>query len=199
MATSNYTTPRFTISYPHLLEGQVWANKPDAKPSYNCVAIFAPGTDLEPMKKLVKEALAEKWPDVKKRPQGLRNPIRKNEERWLEGEDGKTIPAAGYPAGGHFVALKSNEKPKCVDQSVKLITDSSQLYAGAVAIAVVRFYAYDFQGNRGISCGLQTLQVVADGPRLDNRVRPEDAFKPAPELAGGDTGAVFDDSEDALS
>jgi hypothetical protein len=49
------------------------------------------------------------------------------------------------------------------------------------------FYAYNTNGNRGIACGLNNLQKLADGTPLGGRSRPEDDF------------ADDDDDDDFLS
>ena len=48
-------------------------------------------------------------------------------------------------------------------------------------------YAYNTNGNRGIACGLNNLQKLADGTPLGGRSRPEDDF------------ADDDDDDDFLS
>ena len=39
-------------------------------------------------------------------------------------------------------------------------------------------FAYDKAGNRGISFGLNNVQKLGDGERLDGRLKAEDDFDP---------------------
>ena len=56
------------------------------------------------------------------------------------------------------------------------ILDASELYSGIVGRASINFYAYNSNGNRGIACGLNNLQKLADGTPLGGHSRAEDDF-----------------------
>jgi hypothetical protein len=58
-----------------------------------------------------------------------------------------------------------------------VINDPGQLYAGARVRAAINAYAFDTQGNRGVAWGLNNLQKMGDGPRLDNRKSAQDQFE----------------------
>ncbi len=75
-----------------------------------------------------------------------------------------------------FINANSTTKPGIVDSNCQPILDTSELYSGIVGRASVTFYAYNSQGNRGIACGLNNLQKLADGTPLGSRSRPEDDF-----------------------
>ena len=42
--------------------------------------------------------------------------------------------------------------------------------------ASISFFAYNVNGNRGIACGLNNLQKLADGTPLGGKSRAEDDF-----------------------
>ena len=56
------------------------------------------------------------------------------------------------------------------------ILDSSELYSGIIGRASINFYAFNSNGNRGIACGLNNLQKLADGTPLGRHSRAEDDF-----------------------
>ena len=63
-----------------------------------------------------------------------------------------------------------------MDAALQPVIDPSELYSGIVGRASISFYAYNSNGNRGIACGLNNLQKLADGTPLGGRSRAEDDF-----------------------
>jgi len=90
--------------------------------------------------------------------------------------------------GCYFVNANSTTKPGVVDADRNPILDSSELYSGIIGRASINFYAYNSNGNRGIACGLNHIQKLADGTPLGSKTRPEDDF-----------ADLDDDDEDFLS
>ena len=87
----------------------------------------------------------------------------------------------------YFVNANSTTKPGVVDADRQPILDSSELYSGIIGRASINFYAFNSNGNRGIACGLNNIQNLADGTPLGGHSRAEDDF------------ADDDDDEDFLS
>ena len=75
-----------------------------------------------------------------------------------------------------FINANSVTKPGVVDAERIPIFDESELYSGIIGRASINFYAYNSNGNRGIACGLNNLQKLADGTPLGGRSRAEDDF-----------------------
>ena len=77
-----------------------------------------------------------------------------------------------------FVPVNANSttKPGVVDADRQDIIDTSELYSGIVGRASINFYAYNSNGNKGIACGLNNLQKLADGTPLGGHSRAEDDF-----------------------
>lgn len=92
---------------------------------------------------------------------------------------------------GHFyMAVSSKTKPgivERVDGELIPIDDSSEVYSGCYARVSLNAFAYNTQGNRGISFGLNHVLKVRDGDYLGGRTRAEDDF------------ADYDDSSDEAS
>ena len=76
----------------------------------------------------------------------------------------------------YFVNANSTTKPGVVDADRNTILDSSELYSGIIGRASINFYAFNSNGNRGIACGLNNIQKLADGTPLGGHSRAEDDF-----------------------
>ncbi len=75
-----------------------------------------------------------------------------------------------------FVNANSTTKPGIVDADRNPILDSSELYSGIIGRASINFYAFNSNGNKGIACGLNNIQKLADGTPLGGHSRAEDDF-----------------------
>ncbi len=75
-----------------------------------------------------------------------------------------------------FVNANSTTKPGVVDADCQPILDSSELYSGIIGRASINFYAFNSNGNKGIACGLNNIQKLADGTPLGGHSRAEDDF-----------------------
>lgn len=169
-------TPKARLNYAHIFAPKSGPN--GEEPSYSCVLVFDPGTDLAGLKNAAWAAAKEKWGD-KARQMQLRNPFRNNADK--QGQE-------GFPAGGVFITCRTKNKPGLVDQSTQPIMDNNGLYSGCWVRASIRAFTYDNKGNKGISFALLNIQKMGDGDRLDNRRSPDQDFEPLP---GSDP---FDDS-----
>ena len=86
-----------------------------------------------------------------------------------------------------FINANSVTKPGVVDANLNPIIDPSELYSGIIGRASINFYAFNSNCNKGIACGLNNLQKLADGTPLGGHSRAEDDF------------AGLDDDDDFLS
>lgn len=169
---SKAITPKGRLSYPHLFEPQIPPNQ--TEPVYSCTLVFEEGTDLSALEKLAEAAGRDKWGDKYAslvKTGKIRSPFR------ADGEE------KGYPEGSTFINIKSKQAPGIVsiypgdDGKPAKITDPGQVYAGCYVRASVRAFAYDVNGNKGVSFALNNVQKMADGDRLDGRSRAEDEFE----------------------
>lgn len=146
------------------------------EPKYSA-CLLIPKTDKETVKKIkaaceaARMASADKFGG--KVPETLKLPFHDG--------DGE-MPNKGEPYGpechGHYVInATSKSKPRVLDREKNEILDSTELYSGCYGRAALNFYAYNVSGNRGVACGLNNLQKLADGEPLGgNRSRAEDDF-----------------------
>ena len=120
------------------------------------------------------------------------------EAAYVEGEaklkgNGKSVPAlaslrsplrdgdidrpddAAY-ANAFFVNANSASAPGIVDEDRLPVLNRSEVYSGVYGRASITFYAYNSNGNRGIACGLQNLQLIRSGEPLGGRSSAESDF-----------------------
>ena len=89
--------------------------------------------------------------------------------------------------GHYFMTVSNKTRPGVVDQQVQPVLDATEVYSGCYARVSINAFAYNTQGNRGISFGLNHVQKVCDGDFLGGRSRAEDDFD-----------AFEDEDEDSL-
>ena len=75
-----------------------------------------------------------------------------------------------------FINANSSTAPGIVDAALNPILERSEVYSGVYGRASVTMYAFSSNGNRGIACGLNNLQKLADGTPLGGHSRAEDDF-----------------------
>lgn len=168
---SKVITPEAMLSYPNLDEPKVPQGQ--TEPVFSCALVFAADADLSAMKAAVKAVGEEKFGDkfaAMVKAGKLKLPFR------TDGEE------KGYPEGSTFINVKSKQKPGIVsryagsDGKPMPITNMAEIYAGCFVRASLRAFAYDNNGNRGISFALNNIQKLKDGQRIDGRMKAEDEF-----------------------
>lgn len=171
---SGMQCPRAILSYPQLLEP-----KPDSKgkQKYSCALLFPKGSDLRPLKLAVIAAAEAKYGKERAaemfRTKKLRSPFRTDWE------------AKNYPEVEAFFNTRTTYKPALFDNKAQAVSPEQAqelFYPGAFVKASLTAYWYSVDGNTGITFGLNAVQFVGHGERIDNRVNPEDDF--AEDLSG---------------
>ncbi len=182
-------TPEATLSYPALTGPK---EMPDGKLKYGACLIFPKGATGDIEAAALATAI-ERWgPPAKAMiAQGkLRMPLR----------DGAERAAVGYGPGTVFLNASSVRQPGVVSKYAGLdgkpmAVDPATAYPGCKARASLLPFAYDVNGNKGVSFLLGNIQVLDNDesrcPRLDGRLRAEDEFE-ALENDPGDLDATED-------
>ena len=85
-------------------------------------------------------------------------------------------PGDAAYAGSLFINCSSTRKPKAFDADGNEIIDSSELYSGIYGKAMINFYAYNVNGNKGIAAGFNGLKKLRDGEPLGGANVTADAF-----------------------
>lgn len=166
-------TPEFRVAFPSVFKPREQKRKTD-EPRFEIVALFPKGCDLTELKLLAREAAEAKW--GKELPAGLKSPFRDGAER------AKTYE--GFEAGAFFATIKSKFKPGLVDPDVNPILDQQHFYAGCWARCFVVAFAYDVDGNKGVSLSLGHIQKTRDDAPFTKRATAEQAFAPVKPVAG---------------
>ena len=185
-------TPEAILSYPHLLEPQ---EPMDGKgePKYSASLVFPAGTDLSALKAAVKEVAEEKWGDklpALLKAGKIRLPFR------TDGEE------KGYPEGSTFINARTTRRPQIAttipdaDGRPMLLTDESKIYPGAIVRASLTAFTYNVSGNQGVGFGLNNIQFIRDGERLDNFTSAQDEFTADPS-AVADLSDLVEEEEEA--
>lgn len=183
-ASETLQTPFGVLSFPHLFEAR--APAPNAEPRFSVTLIFDKQAQATPEFKAMKQAAAkvakEKWGD--KMPAGLRSPFRDASEKEYD----------GYEDGSVFISAWTKNKPGVIDGSLQTCMPAD-VWAGQLARASIRFFAYDTSGNKGIGVGLNNVQVdtATDMPRLDGRKSAASEFG---SLGSADATDASDNADD---
>lgn len=170
--TTKVVTGRVRLSYAWLDEPRTPKDNPSGEPKYS-VSLLIPKTDVktvEALKAAQEVAIAAKWP---KRPAKIATTMHDG-----DGVREKTGEAYGPECHGHWVmSVATKSKPGMVDKDCVPILEKNVIRSGDYARVSLNAYAYDANGNRGVSFGLNNVQKLADGEPLGaSRTRAEDDF-----------------------
>lgn len=165
--STQITTGKVRLSYCNLFQPR--AAQEGAQPKYS-VTLLIPKSDKATIQK-IKAAMEEA------------------KTKYLASSNGKKLPASlksslhdgdgERPNGGEFgeeckgcyvITVSSNNKPVLVHADKTPITESSELYSGCYGRAIINFYVYDTQGNKGITAGLNGVMKLYDGEPLGGGV-----------------------------
>jgi hypothetical protein len=167
----NIKTPKCRMGFPTLFVPKTPPGSDKAKFS---ISLVIPATaDITLLKQAAAKAAKDKWGD--KQPGKLKSPFLKAEE--CEGDKGPHFP----PECNGWVVIRptSLEKPGIVDATSANVNEPRAAYAGRWCRASLRAFAYDTNGNKGVSFGLQNIQLLDDAePWGGMRARAEDEFEP---------------------
>jgi hypothetical protein len=188
-------TPVATVSFPWFDKPQP-SDKPGGVAKYSAAFVFAPGENLAALEKAALDvAVAQLGPQITVKvpvtpatPTGER--VIPTAEAFAKGlfhtpfrRDGEL---KGYPEGSVFINARSNNKPGFVYNYADPATGkpakvpaeliASVFYPGAKVRAAINPYWFDNSGKKGVTFGLNNVQFIADGERLDNRKKAEDEF-----------------------
>lgn len=165
------TTPVFRVSFPALFEAKAFDG---GAPKFSVSAVWDPSRFTKREKEL--------WDAMIDLANGVSQERFKKDMDALPGNFKKAIrdgaekaDLAGYGEGLLFANLSSKMKPGIIDRNRNNITDPDEVYPGCYARATITAYSYDNKG-KGVAFGLQNIQKIADGERLDSRTDAAEDF-----------------------
>lgn len=79
-------------------------------------------------------------------------------------------------ANAYFVNANATTAPGIVDADRNPVLTRSEVYSGVYGRASISLYAFNSNGNKGIACGLNNLQLIHAGEPLGGRASAENDF-----------------------
>ena len=170
------TTPIFRVSFPSVFEAK--AMEEGQTPKFSVCAVFDPSKftarDRElwnAMQALGDEVSLDKFKKkLNQLPANFKKPFRDGAEK---------ADLVGFGEGKIFCNFSSKMRPGLIDRDNAPITNADDFYPGCYARATITAYAYDNKG-KGVAFGLQNLQKLRDGDRLDSRTDASEDFGATP-------------------
>jgi hypothetical protein len=162
-------TPNATLSFPVL-----FAPKPrseGSKPVYSCALLF----DKKAQASAEYKAMQSACIDAAKAKFGANVNLK---SLTFPFRDAGEKDYSGYEDGLTYINPWSEQRPGVVDARVQDVIDPSLVYAGMTVRASIAPFAWSNSGKKGVSFGLNHLQLVKEGDRIDGRIPASKAFKP---------------------
>lgn len=182
--TGNLMTPKCRIAWPALFTPQAMKGAAPDTAKYQVTVLIPKDADISVLKTAAAEAANEKFG---KKTTGIRSPFRKTEEKESLAE-----LAADFP---YYITARSKDRPGVVGPNGKHVDDPEQVYSGRWAKASIQAFAYDSAGNKGVSFGLQNVQLLDNDDPLvigGGRVAAEAEFEAVEGVAGDDSKSSDD-------
>lgn len=182
--TGNLVTPKGIMLWNSLFTPKKQKGGVTGKYEFN-IALPA-GSDLKVLTDAALEAGREKFPKAFKEaagkwPSAIKSPFKKT-----SGNDKLTAIADEFPV---FLAARSKDRPGVVGPNGRAEgVEPEQAYAGRWVKASLQCFAYETDGNKGVTFGLVNVQLLDAGEELaigGGRVSAESEFEDAAEAAGG--------------
>ena len=117
-------------------------------------------TTVAALKDAARAALATKWGD--KVPTKVRNPMRDGDTE-TKGDGSALGPEYKHH---FFMTVKSSKRPGIIDSSGVELLGLDDVASGDWGRVSLNAYAYDAAGNKGVSFGLNNVQLMSKGESL---------------------------------
>ena len=175
-------------SYVSVLEPKDFGDGQDPKYS---MALLIPKSDnatLRKIKAAQKAALEAKKNIFKggKIPANWKDTLR-------DGDNDASIDVDENPeyADHYFMNVSSKSKPGVVDRDLNPILDASEIYSGAYYRVAMTAFAFNNNGNQGVSFALNNVQKVKDGEPFGGvNAKAEDDFDDDFEFSADDDDLI---------
>lgn len=175
LSSGNIRLPRARLYYPHFFKPQLRKGETDmSKAKYQVSVLLPKGVDMAIVLKAVEDCAIDKWGADYAKKMKLRKPFLKTDEQPKMAD-----LVDDYPV---FLRLNSKDKPGVVFANGSTCDESKshEVYGGRWAFVSVRAFTYDVDGSKGVSLGLQNVQLLEDDERLGGgRVSAESEFESA--------------------
>lgn len=166
-ASTKVVTGKVRFSFVNLFEARAFGEGQQAKYS---VMLLIPKSDVGTMNRIKKaiDAAAQKGLATKfggRLPAVLKTTVKDADKD--TNQDGEVFAEIWPETAGHYILnVSSKTAPQVVDAELNPIIDPSEVYSGCYGRASINFFAYNNNGNKGISAGLNNVQKLEDGEPL---------------------------------
>jgi hypothetical protein len=172
-------TPYAVLSFPTLFTPKPRAEGGEAV--YSCALLFDEAAQKSKEYKAMQDACVAAF----KEKFGANTPMKGATFPFRDAGE-KADKYQGYEDGVMYINPWTKNKPGIVDARLQDVMVPDQVYAGQIVRAQVAPFAWTNSGKKGVSFGLNHIQIVKhDAPRIDGRVAANKAFD-----------ALEDDGED---
>lgn len=170
-ASLKVVTGKVRLSYPQLFKAKAAEEGQDPKFS---VEVLIPKSDTKTLAKIRaaqnaaaaasergKKALGDSVPTWG----SDKFPHKKFTDTLRDGDDDDENDGRDERKGHWFMNVRSSEKfkPGVVDKNLDDVQDQSEVYGGVYARVSMTAFAFSTQGNKGVSFGLNSVQVLGYG------------------------------------
>lgn len=166
-AVTKIVTGKVRLSYVNIF-------KKNDKDKYS-VAILIPKSDKATIDK-IKDAVEAVKTDAKSSTMWGSKFLASFKLPLRDGDTDRDVEKSPEYKGHYFVNCNSSQRPGVIDIDKVEIMDAAEVYSGCYGRVSINFYAFNKDGNKGIACGLNNVQKLADGEPLSGRSRAEDDF-----------------------
>lgn len=177
MNSTKVVTGKVRFSFVNVFEAKAFGEGQDPKYS---VMLLIPKSDAGTVSRIKKaiDAAAQKGLATKfggKLPTVLKTTFKDADTD--TDQDGDIFADKWPETAGHYVInVSSRVKPQIVDADLNPIINPVEFYSGCYGRASINFFAYNTNGNKGISAGLNNLQKLEDGEALGSITTAEQDF-----------------------
>lgn len=129
--------------------------------------------ELKPLEAAILEVAKEKWGNKAEAIiKAAKYPVIRDGDKKVDA-DGQPDPVY---AGHLYFAAKSDKKPGVIDAMKQPVFTEEDIYSGCFLRISANVFSYEYQGNKGISLGLNNVQVLRKGDRIAGRKAAEAEF-----------------------
>ena len=180
---NNYTNPTKVITGPNTRwsYANVWEPKSinGSTPKYS-VSLIVPKSDTETVDK-IKKAIKAAYDEGQTKLKGNSKSVPKLEAIKTPLRDGDVErPDDPVYANAYFINANAKTAPEVVDANLNPVITRSEVYSGVYGRASISLYAFNSNGNKGIACGLNNLQLIRPGEPLGGRASAKSDFATEP-------------------
>lgn len=173
IASTKVVTGECRASYVHLLEP--WAADPEDDKKFS-VQLLIPKSDTKTLKAIraAQEAALENG--LTKAFKGTKVKTLKDVDLTLRDGDEEDTEERPELEGHYFMNVSAKTQPGVIDRAKNRVDDPEKVYSGVFLRASINAFPYVSRGKKGISFGLNNVQILRDGEPFGGRSNPESDF-----------------------